>query len=82
MGAWSFMEDRLRREVGWDGTLIYAGRAAAASPAEGSMVQHLAEQSRILALALEQTPAVLVNLAETPQRPLESRELSTNRGKR
>jgi 2-oxoglutarate dehydrogenase E1 component len=47
MGAWTFMEPRLRtmfcREI------AYAGRRASASPAVGSLVLHKREQARLVA---------------------------------
>jgi 2-oxoglutarate dehydrogenase E1 component len=47
MGAWTFMEPRLRtmfcREI------TYAGRRASASPAVGSLVLHKREQARLVA---------------------------------
>jgi hypothetical protein len=51
----------------WDGPIQYVGRPEAASPAEGSMVQHVAEQSRILAQALDHPPAVHVELPAVSQ---------------
>ncbi|HTM20459.1 MAG TPA: 2-oxoglutarate dehydrogenase E1 component, partial [Kofleriaceae bacterium] len=54
MGAWTFMERRLRRLLGKD--LTYAGREAAASPAPGSMALHLIEQEALLAAALGVQP--------------------------
>ncbi len=68
MGAWTFVEPLLRgmrlpdSGTGWDGPIMYVGRPKAASPAEGSMVQHMTEQSRILAQALDQSPVVHVDL--------------------
>lgn len=55
MGAWSYMEPRLRELIGRVGlrqhtsvTLTYCGRAEAASTAEGTLRQHQEEQTRIL----------------------------------
>jgi len=49
MGAWSFIEPRLRamfgREVG------YAGRNASASPAVGALALHKREQTCLIAEA-------------------------------
>ena len=58
MGAWMFVAPRLKdpEMVGWRGELTYAGRAEAASPAEGSMSRHLSEQARILRMALSDVP--------------------------
>ena len=46
MGAWQFMESRLRKLLGRD--IFYAGRAAAASPATGSHAIHELEQEALL----------------------------------
>ncbi len=52
MGAWSFLASRLL-EILPDGTkLRYVGRQEAASPAEGSVTAHNAEQQRLLTEAL------------------------------
>ena len=52
MGAWTFMESRLRELT--DGALPvrYVGRPNRASPAEGSADMHATEQSRIVAATL------------------------------
>ena len=62
MGAWSFMEPRLRetlvaleREI----PLGYAGRPERASPAEGSLDRHGLEQARIIRAALGVAPAAV-----------------------
>jgi 2-oxoglutarate dehydrogenase E1 component len=47
MGAWRFVEPRLR-ELAGDRSLRYAGRPDRASPAEGYPQAHAAEQSRIV----------------------------------
>jgi 2-oxoglutarate dehydrogenase E1 component len=52
MGAWSYVEPRLRELLGPDLPLSYVGRAASASPAEGSLSLHSIEQARIIASAL------------------------------
>jgi 2-oxoglutarate dehydrogenase E1 component len=52
MGAWSYMAPRLREIVDPTMPILYVGRPEAASPAEGSLLLHSAEQSRILAEAL------------------------------
>jgi 2-oxoglutarate dehydrogenase E1 component len=62
MGAWSFVEPRIRELADWSGPIIYVGRREAASPAEGSMTQHLAEQQRILSDALDTPPALMADL--------------------
>jgi 2-oxoglutarate dehydrogenase E1 component len=48
MGAWSFMEPRLRSLLPEGVTLRYAGRPERASPAEGYPAAHKAEQARIV----------------------------------
>ncbi|HLT19398.1 MAG TPA: 2-oxoglutarate dehydrogenase E1 component, partial [Thermomicrobiales bacterium] len=53
MGAWSFMEPRLRELVGEQLPVRYIGRRAEASPAEGSVDDHNVEQARIVAEAFE-----------------------------
>ncbi len=62
MGAWSFVESSLRRYSVWTDPVLYAGRNEAASPAEGSISQHLAEQARILSVALDQAPPLIAEL--------------------
>ena len=47
MGAWRFVEPRLRELTG-DRSLTYAGRPDRASPAEGYPQAHAAEQARIV----------------------------------
>ena len=48
MGAWWFVESRLRDLLGRDLPLRYVGRPATASPAEGWSDAHRAEQQRII----------------------------------
>jgi 2-oxoglutarate dehydrogenase E1 component len=52
MGAWSFIEPRLRRLTPEGGNPTYIGRDAAASPATGSYKVHQAEEAEIVARAL------------------------------
>jgi multifunctional 2-oxoglutarate metabolism enzyme len=52
MGAWFYMEPRLRGLASEGVTLEYAGRPERASPAEGYLSAHLAEQHRLVAAAL------------------------------
>ncbi|HPF60964.1 MAG TPA: multifunctional oxoglutarate decarboxylase/oxoglutarate dehydrogenase thiamine pyrophosphate-binding subunit/dihydrolipoyllysine-residue succinyltransferase subunit [Gemmatimonadales bacterium] len=52
MGAWSYMEPRLRALLPEGVTLRYAGRPERASPAEGYPAAHAAEQARIVGEAL------------------------------
>ncbi len=63
MGAWFFMEPRLRNIVHmleWNGTIQYTGRDASASPAEGSLPRHRVQQENIVSMALSDVkePAV------------------------
>ncbi len=53
MGAWWFVERHLREPLGSGRELRYIGRPPLASPAEGWMAVHVAEQRRIVAEALE-----------------------------
>jgi len=52
MGAWYYLEDRLKAILPTGVTLSYAGRPERASPAEGYPAAHSAEQKRIVAEAL------------------------------
>jgi 2-oxoglutarate decarboxylase len=52
MGAWSYMEPRLRELLPEGVTLRYAGRPERASPAEGYPAAHQLEQARIVGEAL------------------------------
>jgi 2-oxoglutarate dehydrogenase E1 component len=47
MGAWTFMEPRLR--IMFCREIAYAGRRPSASPAVGSLVLHKREQARLVA---------------------------------
>ncbi len=53
MGAWSFLAERFREDILPPQRLRYAGRAASASTATGSMKRHLAEQEELLTSALK-----------------------------
>ena len=53
MGAWSFVQERLRALLPEGVTLRYAGRPERASPAEGYPAVHAAEQARIVAEAVK-----------------------------
>ena len=60
MGAWSFMEPRLRETLAAlerELPIGYAGRPERASPAEGSLDRHGLEQARIIKAALGIAPA-------------------------
>ncbi len=52
MGAWSFVEARLRALLPAGASLRYSGRPERASPAEGYPAAHVAEQKRIVEEAL------------------------------
>jgi 2-oxoglutarate decarboxylase len=52
MGAWVFLNDRLRALLQPDQSLRYAGRPSSASPATGSSSRHHAEQQRLVREAL------------------------------
>jgi len=53
MGAWNFMESRLRALLPPNTTLSYRGRKEASSPATGSYKQHHIEEDEFLRQALE-----------------------------
>ncbi len=46
MGAWSFIEPRLRKLLGRE--VVYAGRNASASPAVGALALHKREQAQLI----------------------------------
>ena len=50
MGAWSFMEPRLRRLSGRT-EIVYAGRKPSASPAVGALAVHKREQQQLISAA-------------------------------
>ncbi|HEY8106633.1 MAG TPA: hypothetical protein VIE46_11025, partial [Gemmatimonadales bacterium] len=52
MGAWSYLEPRLRELLPAEAALSYSGRPERASPAEGYPAAHAAEQARIVSEAL------------------------------
>jgi 2-oxoglutarate dehydrogenase E1 component len=56
MGAWGFVQGRIRGLLPASVELRYIGRAESASPAEGSLGRHTVEQNRILAAALQGAP--------------------------
>jgi multifunctional 2-oxoglutarate metabolism enzyme len=56
MGAWSYVEPRLRELLPAGAELRYIGRPERASPAEGYPAAHSAEQSRIVTQALAIRP--------------------------
>ena len=51
MGAWSFIEPRLRKLFGRD--IAYVGRNASASPAVGALTVHKLEQACVTAEAFD-----------------------------
>ena len=53
MGAWSFVQDRIRDILRSGRGLFYAGRPRSASPATGSHKRHLAEQEAVVSSALD-----------------------------
>ena len=56
MGAWTFVEPRLRRILPDGVELRYEGRPERASPAEGYAHRHTAEQNRLVRAALSDPP--------------------------
>lgn len=56
MGAWTYIEPRLRDLIGKSAMLRYVGRSPAASTAAGSESMHVAEQAAIVAEALSAVP--------------------------
>jgi len=59
-GAWSFMHPRLLEAIAPNIDLRYIGRAESASPAEGSLSRHKAQQERIIEEALSDIPEIKV----------------------
>jgi 2-oxoglutarate dehydrogenase E1 component len=57
MGAWTYVQPRLRASIGTLTTLRYIGRPERASPAEGYKATHDAEQARIVKDVLTYVPA-------------------------
>jgi 2-oxoglutarate dehydrogenase E1 component len=58
MGAWSFMQPRLRKIVCDDVEVRYTGRTERASPAEGPAKVHAVEQARIVDAAFSSLPTL------------------------
>jgi 2-oxoglutarate dehydrogenase E1 component len=56
MGAWTYIQPRLRASIGTLTTLRYIGRPERSSPAEGYKSTHDAEQARIMRDALTYAP--------------------------
>jgi 2-oxoglutarate dehydrogenase E1 component len=57
MGAWTYMQPRLRALLGAHADLAYVGRPERASPAEGYASDHEVEQARIVAAAARKQKA-------------------------
>jgi 2-oxoglutarate dehydrogenase E1 component len=57
MGAWTYVQPRLRASVGTMVSLRYIGRPERASPAEGYLKSHTEEQARIVRDVLTLAPA-------------------------
>jgi 2-oxoglutarate dehydrogenase E1 component len=57
MGAWTYVQPRLRASIGTLTSLRYIGRPERASPAEGYQSAHVAEQNRIVKDVLSYAPA-------------------------
>jgi 2-oxoglutarate dehydrogenase E1 component len=66
MGAWTFVEPRLRQLLGAD--VPYIGRPDRASPAEGYAPDHEKEQKRIVATALADAPRPARSRASSKRR--------------
>jgi 2-oxoglutarate dehydrogenase E1 component len=56
MGAWTYVQPRLRASIGTVTTLRYVGRPERASPAEGYNSAHKVEQARIVKDVLSYSP--------------------------
>ncbi len=65
MGAWSYIEPRLRELIPAEIPLLYAGRAPSATTAEGSLSEHVVEQAAIIkdALGAESRKPVAVTVS-------------------
>jgi len=57
MGAWSYVQPRLRASIGTVTTLRYVGRPERSSPADGHKAVHDEEQARIVKDVLTYSPA-------------------------
>jgi 2-oxoglutarate dehydrogenase E1 component len=67
MGAWTYMEPRLRELTGGDLPIRYVGRPDRASPAEGSLATHNEIQAEIVAAAYAEPPAPTARNGRTKQ---------------
>jgi 2-oxoglutarate dehydrogenase E1 component len=57
MGAWTYVQPRLRASIGTVTTLRYIGRPERSSPADGHKEVHDEEQARIVKDVLTYSPA-------------------------
>ncbi|CAN5144206.1 2-oxoglutarate dehydrogenase E1 component [soil metagenome] len=64
MGAWRFIEPRLRELLGGELPVRYIGRRERASPAEGSNDDHQREQTRIVAAAFAEVRAMELSVSD------------------
>jgi 2-oxoglutarate dehydrogenase E1 component len=64
MGAWTFVQPRLRVSAGAAVGVHYVGRPERASPAEGYADAHLAEQARIVEAALAVRESAMESLSQ------------------
>ncbi len=64
-GAWTYVQPRLRASAGASVGVRYVGRPERASPAEGYMDAHQAEQARIIAMVMD-TGEVAVERSAVP----------------
>lgn len=67
MGAWTYMEPRLRELTGGELPIRYVGRPDRASPAEGSLYTHNEIQAQIVAAAYAEPPAIPARNGRTKQ---------------
>jgi 2-oxoglutarate dehydrogenase E1 component len=60
MGAWTFVQPRLRDVLPASVEIRYVGRPESASPAEGSMRRHVSAQGKLITAALSAVPEPLI----------------------
>jgi 2-oxoglutarate dehydrogenase E1 component len=60
MGAWAFVQPRLRDILPASVEIRYVGRPESASPAEGSMRRHVSAQGKLITAALSAVPDPLI----------------------
>jgi 2-oxoglutarate dehydrogenase E1 component len=68
MGAWTFVQPRLRDLLPDSVDVRYVGRPESASPAEGSMRRHVSAQGKIITAAVSAVPEPLITRSEKPRR--------------